>query len=111
MQARAAGRYGSLPQERAAIARLEVQAGFQARSARSALGVAVVGLRQAAARETEASPHLWAARAAVPALLCRGRAPQGIDWREPAADAGVAPRQRGLSDGIRLDAGGSAPAR
>ncbi len=74
-------------------------------------GARTFGLRRPAAREAEAAPYLRLARAAVPPLLRRGGAPQGIDGHEPPAAAGVAPRQRRLPDGPGLDARRSAPAR
>ena len=43
--------------------------------------------------------------------FARGDAAQGLDRREPAAAARVAPRQRRLPHGLRLHARGSAPAR
>ena len=50
-------------------------------------------------------------RAAIPPLLRRGRAPQGLDRHEPPAAPRVAAGQRRLPHGLRLHARRSAPAR
>ena len=83
----------------------------QARPAWPHLRHAHVRLRTAAAREAEGQAHVRRAGAPVPPLLRRGRAPQGQHRREPAAAARIAPRQRRLPHGLRLDARRSAPAR
>ncbi len=80
MQAGATGRHRPFPEKRASFARLQVQAGLQARPARREVGHAPVGLRQAAAREAEAAPHLRHARAPVPPLFreaARGKGSTG----------------------------------
>src|ERR1700681_530197 len=111
MQAGAKGRHRPLPEERAAFARLEVQARNQARPAWRAVGHANVGLRQPAAREAEAPPHLRDPRAAVPPVFRGGRAAPWLDGHQLAAAPRIAARQRRLSDGLRLDSRRSAPAR
>src|SRR5690349_24939667 len=103
MQAGAAGRNGPLPQERASFARLEVQARYQAGSARRAFGRAHVGLWIAAPREAEAAPDLRRAGAAVRALLRRSDQRHKLDRHEPAADSLVTSRQRRLSNRPGLD--------
>ena len=102
MQAGATGRHRPFPEKRASIARLQVQAGYQARTAWREIRHAPVRLRQPAARKAEAAPHVRRARAPVPPLLRRSRAPQGLDRHEPAAAPRVAPRQRRLPHGLRL---------
>ena len=81
MQAGATGRHRPFPEKRASFARLQVQAGHQARPARREVRHAHVGLRQPAARKAEAAPHLRHPRAAVPPLFRARRARQGLDRR------------------------------
>ena len=58
MQAGATGRHRPFPEKRAPFARLQVQARYQARPARRAVGHAHVGLRQCSSAKAEAAPHL-----------------------------------------------------
>ena len=78
MQAGATGGDRPLPEKRASIARLQVQAGCQARAARPEVRPAHVGLRQAAAREAEAAPHL---------RRCSSASSAATSPRRPAARA------------------------
>src|SRR4051812_37481788 len=103
MQAGATGRHRPFPEKRASITRLQVQAGYTARTARAEVWTAIVRLRLAAPRKAEDPSHLRADGAAVSSHVRRGSAPQGLDRREPAEAAGIASRQRRLPDGLRLD--------
>src|SRR6266498_5872548 len=100
MQAGAKGRYRPFPEKRAPIARLQMQARLQARPARREIRDADVRLRQAAAREAEASPDIRRARASVSTLFHEGGAGQGLDGRESAAASRIAAGQRCLSHGL-----------
>ena len=104
------GRHRPLPEERASVARLASASSTPSPASTAASRAAHVRLRHAAAREAEGPAHVRRARAPVPPLLRRGRAPQGQHRREPAAAARVAPGQRRLPHGLRLDARRGAPA-
>src|ERR1700682_4658402 len=93
MQAGAAGRNRSLPQERTALARLEVQAGQQAWPARGQIRRRPFGLRRSAAGEAKAPSHVRHSRAPVPPLFRGGDARDELDRRQPAEASRSAARQ------------------
>src|SRR4029077_19185380 len=59
------------------------------------------GVRRPTAREAEGEADVRALGAAVPELFREGGEGQGADGREPDGDAGTAPGQRDLPDGVR----------